>query len=127
MNVTATISGDESGAADSSQPRIAQPAPAKTIERHISSEEEDEAINRATDMLENEDIAAARLIYESIALRGSAKGAFAMAQTFDPQFLKHFVINGLKPNLDEARMWYQKATELGSSEAEARLATLDPR
>jgi TPR repeat protein len=47
-----------------------------------------------------------------------------MGQTFDPDFLSQFPIEGLKPNIQQARKWYKQATELGSPEARARLATL---
>jgi hypothetical protein len=92
--------------------------------RGVSQDEEDVAMKRAAELLQQADIAAARLLYEVMAMKGSAKAAFAMGQTFDPDFLSQFPIEGLKPNIQQARKWYKQATELGSPEARARLATL---
>jgi TPR repeat protein len=47
-----------------------------------------------------------------------------MAQTFDPDFLKSYFVQGLKPDLAKAEFWYNKAMQLGSAEAKQRLATL---
>lgn len=81
-------------------------------------------MERAREVLKSSDISAARLIYESLAMKGSADAAFAMARTFDPEFYRDMPAAGLKPNIETARQWYQKAAELGSLEASERLATL---
>jgi len=93
--------------------------------RPISAEEEDAAMARASDLLENADIAAARLIYENLTHKGSSRAAFAMGQTYDPAFLGNFVVEGLQPDIDQATKWYKQAAELGSSEAQARLVALN--
>lgn len=100
------------------------PAP-RVVKRSISDEEEGRSMVRAYEMLQNADIAAARLIYEAMAMRGSGKAAFAMGQTYDPDFLQNFVVEGLRADVTQARKWYKKALDLGSPEAEARLAALD--
>jgi hypothetical protein len=118
----------EKPAAATPQPRseqvAIQPAPPKLPKRSISDEEEGRTMIRAYEMLQNADIAAARLLYESMSMKGSGKAAFAMGQTFDPEFLQNFVVEGLRPNLDQARKWYKRALDLGSPEAEARLSAL---
>ena len=91
----------------------------------VPKEEEDAAMDRASDLLEKADIAAARLIYESLTHKGSGRAAFAMGQTYDPVFLGRFVVEGLKPDIEEATKWYLRAAELGSSEAQARLVALN--
>lgn len=93
-------------------------------ERQLSKIQEDSGMDRANTILKNADIAAARLIYESLAVKGSGRAAFAMGQTFDPQFLDNYVIKGLKPDLDEAMKWYKLAVELGNSQAQVRLYAL---
>jgi hypothetical protein len=98
----------------------AQPSP----RRSVSAAEEEYEMQRARELIENADIAAARLIYEAMAFKGSAQAAFAMGQTFDPEFLRNFTVGGLKPDLARAKTWYKKAAELGSSEAQNRLAAL---
>jgi hypothetical protein len=91
----------------------------------VPKEEEDAAMDRASDLLEKADIAAARLIYESLTHKGSGRAAFAMGQTYDPVFLGRFVVEGLKPDIEQATKWYLRAAELGSSEARARLVALN--
>lgn len=85
-----------------------------------SEEEENSTMQRATVYLANADIAGARLLYETLAMKGSARAAFAMGQTFDPEFPA-----GLKPDIQLARRWYKKAILLGSQDAKLRLAKLD--
>lgn len=91
----------------------------------VPKEVEDAAMDRASDLLEKADIAAARLIYESLTHKGSSRAAFAMGQTYDPVFLGRFVVEGLKPDIEQATKWYLRAAELGSSEAQARLVALN--
>ncbi len=108
------------GPTGSVQPTAPQP-------RRVDEAEEAAGIERARSLLDKSDISAARLVYESLALKGSAKAAFAMGQTFDPQFLNRFASQSLPPNLERARKWYRKAIELGSSDAQGRLSALDQR
>jgi hypothetical protein len=71
------------------------------------------------------DIAAARLIYHSLARQNIAEAALAMARTYDPEILTALAVQGLRPDIGEAKVWYEKAKELGSEPAAQRLATLD--
>lgn len=82
-------------------------------------------MDRAAEFLANSDIAAVRLIYETLAMRGSARAAFAMGQTYDPEFLAGRRIEGLRPDIENARRWYRRAIALGSQDAQARLVSLD--
>jgi hypothetical protein len=50
--------------------------------------------------------------------------ALKMAETQDPKELARFNVRGVKPDLAEAKRWYQRALELKASEAEARLRRL---
>ena len=71
------------------------------------------------------DISAARLLFEDLAAMGSAKGAFAMAQSYDPAYLrKIFIQGGLQPDADQARTWYENAARLGSGDAQRALGAL---
>lgn len=96
----------------------------KTVIKTVSSEEETALLARAEETVKSGDISAARLLYEYLAQQGSAKGAFSMAQTFDPEFLKTLFVRGLKPDVAKARQWYAKAKELGHSGAGQRLTAL---
>ena len=64
----------------------------------ISPEEERSMLQRASTILEEGDVASARLLLEHIARKGSGKGAMALAQTFDPAFLRSINTLGLRPN-----------------------------
>ena len=47
-----------------------------------------------------------------------------LAATYDPRELARSGVQGVQPNLPEARKWYERARELGAPEAEERLARL---
>ncbi|MDZ4789709.1 MAG: hypothetical protein SGJ17_00625 [Hyphomicrobiales bacterium] len=91
----------------------------------ISEAEETAMISRANLVLKNSDVSAARLLFEHLARRGSAKAAFAMGQTYDPEFLKTLFVKGLKADIEKAKAWYRRSVELGGGEAQARLSALD--
>jgi TPR repeat protein len=64
----------------------------------------------------------ARQFYLRAAERGLAEAALALAMTYDPAELARMKgVKDVPPDPDLARKWYQRARELGSSEAAARL------
>jgi len=69
-------------------------------------------------------IAIAREYYIRAAELGLAVAAMKMAETQDPNELARWNVRGIKPDLVEAKRWYQRALELKASEAEARLRRL---
>lgn len=69
-------------------------------------------------------VAIAREYYARAADLGLAAAALKMAETQDPKELARFNVRGVKPDLAEAKRWYQRALELKASEAEARLRRL---
>jgi hypothetical protein len=91
----------------------------------VSPAEEEILLKKGSILLNNGDVSAARLNFEALALRGSAKGAFAMAQSFDPAVLGSMTIAGLRPDLAKAKEWYSKAAQLGSQDAARRLSALN--
>jgi len=91
----------------------------------VSPAEEEVLLKKGALLLKNGDVSAARLNFENLALRGSAKGAFALAQSFDPSVLLTMAIAGLKPDLLKAKEWYAKAAALGDQEAARRLSVLN--
>jgi TPR repeat protein len=73
----------------------------------------------------NRDFAAARLMYQRAAEAGSAMAAFALAETYDPLVVgKLNARGGITPDPTMAATWYEKAKDLGSSEAPQRLERL---
>lgn len=91
----------------------------------VSREEEQKLLERAAKLVEIGEIASARLMFEHLARQGSGLGALALAQTFDPVFFSAMkTLGGPTADVEQARMWYHIATELGQKEAEARLSAL---
>jgi hypothetical protein len=74
--------------------------------------------------LEQGQVAVARQFFLRAAQTGYAPAALLLAATYDPRELARWRVQGVQPNLDEARKWYQRARELGAPEAEERLARL---
>ena len=81
-------------------------------------------MRRGEDFLKNGDIASARLILRRAANAGHAQAALALGVTFDPRFLAEQGVLGFPPDVAQARAWYERAAELGSSEAARRLERL---
>lgn len=84
-------------------------------------------IARGKLLLESGDVSAARAIFENLALQGSAAGAMALGETYDPVSLRGVLIRGLEPDSEKARKWYLKAEELGGSDARRRINELANR
>lgn len=82
----------------------------------VSSGEENKLLARANDLMERGDITGARLLFEHLAFRGSALGAFALAQSYDAKHLEKLYVRGLAPDAKQADYWYRKAAELGGGQ-----------
>jgi hypothetical protein len=82
----------------------------------INGAEENKLLARANDLMQRGDITGARLLYEHLAFRGSALGAFALAQSYDPKHLQKLYVRGLAPDQKQADYWYRKAAELGTGQ-----------
>jgi hypothetical protein len=100
--------------------RIAAPA----ILRHLDRDEVINLLKRGQFALQNGDIAAARLLLRRAAEAGDAPAAMALAATFDPRVLRQLGVLGSNADVEKARSWYQKAAEMGSTEANQRLQLL---
>jgi hypothetical protein len=93
--------------------------PLKTASRAMMS--------RAKELLQANDVAAARLIFKRLAENGIGEAAFNLGQTYDPDFLKTIPTAGLEPEPELARQWYLRAAALGYPEANVRLSELSAR
>ena len=78
---------------------------------------------RGQDVMQQGGIAGARLIFQALAIRGSAAGALALARSYDPAYV---VPSAVAPELSltQARKWYERAAELGDPDAKRRLAEI---
>lgn len=74
--------------------------------------------------LDTGDFVSARLLLRQAASVGNAQAALELGMTFDPSFLQQWGAVGFAPDLPQAREWYKRASELGSTEASRRLEQL---
>ena len=98
--------------------------PTQNPARLIDKEELANLLKRGRYLLSIGDIAPARLLLERAADANEASAAFDLAGTYDPAVLAQSHVSGIAPDLAMARMWYEKALNLGHSEAQQRLAQL---
>ena len=82
---------------------------------------------KGLEQLERGNVVSARKFFERAAEAGLAQGAVAAAGTYDPDELSKLRVVGLQPDVEAARKWYEKARELGASEAGERLRRLGLR
>ncbi len=68
--------------------------------------------------------AGARAYYQRAAEAGSGEAALAVGATYDPAFIAALGVQGIKPEPQAARDWYDRAATLGITGREAKLAQL---
>jgi hypothetical protein len=66
----------------------------------------------------------ARQIFSRVAQTGDPRGAFMLAETYDPISLAKHQLLPKDSDLELARVWYRKASDLGSPDAAGRLDRL---
>ena len=102
----------------------APPPPPAPAARAMDSEEVTALYDRSVVLVEQGDIASARLVLTRAAEAGDARAALARGATYDPEALKKLGVLGVAPDPGQARAWYAKAVDLGSAEAINRLEKL---
>lgn len=116
----------------SSTPPTPQPAlraALLAVQRSPQLSAEDKAraetiLARGETYLANGSIEAAREFFERAAKIGLARAALRLAATYDPAELQRLGVQGVEPDHAKARSWYERAKELGATEAEGQLARL---
>ena len=104
---------------------VVPPAPAAAPQvRRMDREELANLMQRAQGFLATGDLPSARLLLERAADGRDANAALMLAQTYDPDVLGAQDIRNIAPEPGKARAWYQKAAQLGSADAQRRLAQL---
>jgi hypothetical protein len=81
-------------------------------------------IARASILLEQGNIGAARIVLERAVEIGSAQASFALAETYDPLILPNLRTYGTQGDLTKARTLYARAEAGGIKEAKARFEAL---
>jgi hypothetical protein len=79
---------------------------------------------RASLLLEQGNIGAARIVLEHVAGTGNAQAIFALAETYDPLTLPNFATYGTRGDATKARDLYAQAEAGGIKEAKARFEAL---
>ena len=108
-------------------PAVAAPAAAAPAAapppRKIDADELATLLKRAKAALADGDIPVARLLLERAA-NVEPSAAFLLAETYDPAVLGTPDTRSITPDPAAARLWYQRAAQLGSTDAQQRLAQL---
>ena len=103
-------------------PAVAAPAAAPA--RQIDAAELANLMTRAKSLLATGDISPARLLLKRAAEGQDAGAAMMLAETYDPAVLGSQDIRNITPDPAMARNWYQRAAQLGSTDAQRRLSQL---
>jgi hypothetical protein len=105
-------------------PSAAAPQVETPQARHLDPDEVALLMKRAKVLLETGDIPAARLLLRRAADAQEPVAALLLAQTYDPDVLGTQDVRNINPDLAMARNWYEKAAQLGSADAQRRLAQM---
>jgi hypothetical protein len=92
--------------------------------RKLDADELATLLNRAKGLLTAGDIPPARLLLERAADAQEAGAALLLARTYDPDVLGTQDARNINSDPATARAWYQRAAQLGSTDAQRRLSQL---
>jgi hypothetical protein len=96
-------------------------APASKGTRVLDPEEIKLLMKQGEQFIAAGDVVTARTVFQRAAEAGNANAAIALGATYDPNVLARLGVVGVSADLEKAQSWYQKAENLGSSEARGRL------
>jgi hypothetical protein len=99
-------------------------APHPAAVEPIDPSDVDFLMQQGRQALSGGDISAARVAFRRLADGGIAEAALALAETYDPVYLGQHNVIGLSGDRTTAKELYERARELGSTEADRMLARL---
>ncbi len=105
-------------------PKAQDPVPSAKELPPATKQKAEGLLSRGRTLLNDGNVAMARLFFERSADEGLAEGALAMGSTYDPAELRRMRVQGTQPDIAQARRWYEKARTLGSRDADTRLKDL---
>jgi hypothetical protein len=110
-------------------PRLAPRPPAGPTGdlQSLSPEEIASLIRHGEEFFKAGDVPSARIALRRAAQAGNARAALSLGATFDPFLLAEQGVIGFAPDPVQARLWYERAAELGAHEAPRRLERLAGR
>jgi hypothetical protein len=94
------------------------------ILRADESSRVEDLIGHGQKMIDVGYFAGARAYFRRAAEAGSGEAALMLAATYDQEYIDKIGAHGIKPDPNEARIWYERAKQLGVEGAEAKLAAL---
>jgi hypothetical protein len=112
----AAVASLQSPAPAAGAPVAAPPA------RKLDPDELATLMNRAKIMIAAGDNSPARLLLERAAEAQEPTAALMLARTYDPDVLRTENVRNIIPDPALARIWYQRAAQLGSADAQRRLS-----
>lgn len=118
------VSAPERISPASSAPGAAPTDAAPSKDGAVSIEEAQRLAARATNLLKAGDIAGARLLLARAASSGEARGAFLLAETYDPKVLARWNVRGIRADPEKAKALYRQAADAGLVEARGRVEAL---
>jgi SH3 domain-containing protein len=84
----------------------------------------EDLIKHGQKMVEVGYLAGARAYFKRAVEAGSGEAALLLGACYDPAFIEKIGAQGIKPDPQEARNWYERAKQLGIADADAKLAEL---
>jgi SAM domain (Sterile alpha motif) len=112
---------EPSAKAPEATPSTPQARPPDFVTRQLERDEVVLLVKRGADFIASGDLSSARLVLQRAAEAGDMHAALALAGTFDPNLLAQ----SFSADVVMARFWYERAKQLGSSEAPRRLEQLE--
>ena len=104
--------------------QVASAVPVVPAIERVDAAEAATLMSCGQDFLKAGDIEAARIGFGRLADAGIADGVLALASTYDPRYLAEHNVVGVHGDVAKARALYQRAAELGSTEAGRILAQM---
>jgi hypothetical protein len=96
----------------------------QTLVPAIARREVNEQLEEGKRLAAVGNLTAARSIFQQAAQTGDSRAAFLLAETYDPISLARHQLPPPDSDLEKARLWYRRAGDKGSLEANARLECL---
>jgi hypothetical protein len=84
----------------------------------------DELIAHGRKMVDVGYFPGARAYFQRAAEAGSADAALSVGKSYDPAFIEEIGAQGIKPDVRQARIWYERAKALGNKDADEQLKEL---
>jgi hypothetical protein len=128
-DVVTTGSNARDNPVDEKNPTAADQAPAASARGDAQPNSEEVAVAaglvaRASALLRQGDIGAARVVLERAVEMGSAQASFSLAETYDPLILAKWGTYGTRGDAIKAQNLYAKADAAGIKEAKVRVKAL---